>query len=94
MKTIKLKDGIPSISIQNLNESMYNIIEGIDNHNISLISKIIDEDDEIEETENKLIAKFYQAFKGTLVQNGYSDLLTEHEMIEYVSSYVKLYVVN
>lgn len=92
MKEIKLIDGIPSRRVQSLEESNRNILNGLHNHNTSRIYSIINENDKIEIIKNKLIDELFLAFKYTLVNNRYGDLLSEDEMKNSVIDYVNKYI--
>lgn len=92
MKEINLIDGIPSTEIQSLEESIRNILNGLHNHNTSRIYNIINEDIEIKITKNKLIEELFLAFKYTLVNNRYGDLLSDNEMKNSVIDYVDKYI--
>lgn len=92
MKEIKLVDGIPSTRIQKTSESIRNILDGLHNHNASRIYSIINEDIELEIIKNKLIDELFLAFKYTLVNNRYGDLLSDNEMKNAVKDYVNKYV--
>ncbi|WP_324757743.1 hypothetical protein [Sphingobacterium thalpophilum] len=96
MKTIRLIDSIPLTSMQRLDDSMYEILKGIDIYNSSVICDILDGDNDIEEIENKLIDQFHQALRETLTENGYSDLLTENKILvqDAASHYVRTFVIN
>jgi len=92
MKEIKLIDGIPTTAIQSLEESIYNILSGLHDHNISSIFNICNEDIEIEIKKNKLIDGLFLAFKYTLVNNAYGDLLSDGEIFNGVTDYVNKYI--
>ena len=93
MKEIKLIDGIPSTALQSLNDSILEILKGWDKKNTSEIcSLILNENIEIEIKKNKLIEELFPAFKYTLVNNKYGDLLSNEEMLNVVTDYVNKYI--
>jgi len=92
MKEINLKDGIPSTNIQRLEDSMLEILKGIDELNTSRIYQISNEFDNDDEIKNKIINEMFLAFKYTLVNNHYGDLLSDEEMKNSVIDYVNKYI--